>query len=536
MNAVAEFSMLSHGWRRALLVLLAGALAGLSVAPLFILPALFIAFPVLVWTLDGAEARRGVWRTLFGPAFRIGFFFGLGYFLVAIHWVGAAFLVDGGPMVYAMPLGVLALAAVLALFWALGIGFSRLFWSAGAGRLFALALGLGLAEFARGTLFSGFPFDLLGYALTANVEVMQAASLVGVYGLTILVVLLASAPALVWPALDRSLALRLVPVFLVIGALAAQIAYGHVRLRDTPSEPMADVALRIVQPVVPQDIKWQAFARGEIVQRLIDLTTAFTGPDDEGLADITHIVWPEMAIPFFISQEPELFARIARMIPHDALLLTGAPREPYLAGGSPYNALFALNTSGEIVASYDKTRLVPIGETIPLRDQLAALGLGQFVPGADGWAAGTQRPAMSLPGLPPFLPLICYEAVYSGGLGVDGTGAQFLLVLTNDAWFDGTIGIDQGAHHARLRAVEEGLSMVRAANSGISFIVDPLGRIEAQLGAGIVGVLDGAPHAPVAAPPFARFGNWIPAMLLVLCALVALSGHLRWRRTIRRTH
>src|SRR5690606_28621375 len=210
---------------------------------------------------------------------------------------------------------------------------------------------------------------------------------------------------------------RLVPVFAAIAVIAAQLGYGHYRLRETVPQPRDDVVLRLVQPVVPQDMKWQAFAREEIVQRLIDLSTAQTGPNDAGLADITHLVWPEMAIPFFISTEPELFARIVRMIPEDVVLLTGAPREPYLQGAAPYNSIFAINHEGEILSSYDKNRLVPIGEVIPFREQLSALGLGQFVPGADGWAAGTERRLFDVPGLPGFLPLICYEAVYSGGLG-----------------------------------------------------------------------------------------------------------------------
>ena len=533
MNALADTCILSHGWRRALLVLLAGAIAGLSAAPLFILPALFVAFPVLVWTLDGVEARPTLLRRLFGPAFRIGFFFGLGYFLVTIHWVGTAFFVDGGIMLAAMPFAVLLLATVLALFWALGIALARLVWSAGTARLFALAAGLSLAEIARGTLFTGFPFNLLGYALTANLEMMQAASLVGVYGLTFVAILIAATPALVWPSLDRPLAARLAPLFLAIAVIAAQLAYGHVRLRDTLTEPREDIALRLVQPVVPQDLKWQAFAREEIVQRLIDLTTAQTGPDDAGLADITHIVWPEMAIPFFISTEPELFARIARMIPEDVLLLTGAPREPYTEGAAPYNSIFAINTQGEILSSYDKTHLVPIGEVIPFQEQLSAIGLGQFVPGADGWAAGAERRLFEIPGLPGFLPLICYEAVYSGGLGDAVADAEFILVLTNDAWFDGSFGVPQSFHHARLRAVEEGLAMVRVANSGISALIDPLGRVKAQLPAGLVGTLDGAPDRPIAPPPFAQWRHWPFALMVALGALIALAGHWRWRRHAR---
>jgi apolipoprotein N-acyltransferase len=210
MTSFAGYCMLAHGWRRALLLILAGALAALSAPPLFALPALFVALPVWVWSLDGAETGRG-WRRLFGVPFLIGFWFGLGYFLVALHWIGAAFFVDGGWVLAVMPVCLLALCAVLALFWGLASAIAHLFWSHRGDRILALAAALAAAEFARGHLLSGFPFDLLGYALTANDQMMQAASLVGVYGLTLVAALVAMTPALIWPADKRAMTVRLVP-------------------------------------------------------------------------------------------------------------------------------------------------------------------------------------------------------------------------------------------------------------------------------------------------------------------------------------
>src|SRR6185295_13521500 len=170
--------MLAHGWRRFLMLLVAGTIAGLSVPPLFILPALFVTFPFWVWALDGAERRTGLGR-IFGPAFGIGFAFGWGYFCVAFHWLGAAFLLEGGLYLIPMPFAIAALAALIALFWGLASALAYLCWSHGAWRIVTLAAFVGAAEYARGTLFSGFPFDLLGYALTANTEMMQLASAIG---------------------------------------------------------------------------------------------------------------------------------------------------------------------------------------------------------------------------------------------------------------------------------------------------------------------------------------------------------------------
>ncbi|WP_404400371.1 apolipoprotein N-acyltransferase [Pelagibacterium halotolerans] len=532
--------MLSYGWRRAVLMMLAGAIGALSMPPLFILLALFIALPMLVWALDGAEHRDGVLGKLFGPAFRIGFFFGLGYFLAAIHWIGAAFFVDGGWMLVAMPFAVLALAAGLAIFWAFGIAFAHLFWSTGTARIFALAAGLSLAEFARGTLFTGFPFDLLGYALTANVEMMQAASLVGVYGLTVVAILIAATPALVWPAADRSLVTRLVPLFAAIAVIAVQIGWGYQRVQSTAVVPQDGMVMRIVQPVIPQDVKWQAFAREETVTRLIDLSTMRTHPEDQGLDDVTHLVWPEAALPFFLSEEPEYLARIARALPDGIILLSGAPREPYgtddqiVQGAKPYNSIFAFNSEGEVISSYDKTHLVPFGEFLPFDDQLRAVGFSQMVAGTDGWAHGDARRLMTLPGTPPFLPLICYEAIYSGGLGATVENAEFIFVVTNDAWFDGSFGISQLFHHSRVRTVEEGLAMVRAANSGISAIIDPLGRITARMEAGKVGAIKGTPAQPIAKPLFAQVRHVPFYGLAAACALIGLGGFLAGRNKRRK--
>ena len=193
MTWLAETAMLSHGWRRFLLLVLAGAIAGLSIPPWFIVPALFVSFPVWVWCLDGAERQRG-WRRLFGPAFTIGFAFGWGYFTVAFHWLGAAFFVEGGVMIALMPFAILALAAMIAFFWGVGSAVAHLFWSHGPWRIVTLATFVTIAEWLRGHVLTGFPFDLLGYALTPTDEMMQITSVIGIYGLTLVAALLAMTP------------------------------------------------------------------------------------------------------------------------------------------------------------------------------------------------------------------------------------------------------------------------------------------------------------------------------------------------------
>jgi apolipoprotein N-acyltransferase len=522
MTRLAEWTMLAHGWRRFLLMVVAGAVAALSIPPLFLLPALFVAFPFWVWALDGAERRRGL-GLLFGPAFGIGFGFGWGYFTVAFHWLGAAFFLEGGWFLALMPVAILALAALIALFWGLASALAHLCWSHGAWRIVTLTTFLGAAEYARGTLFSGFPFDLIGYALTANTEMMQLASVVGIYGLTLLAALLAMTPALIWPADGRGLAARLVPFFLAIAALAAQIGYGNYRLNSTMVTPRSDLAVRLVQPIITEHSNWALANPPEIVSRLLEVTGNLAGKD--------LVVWPESVFPFFMSSYPEGLARIARALPPETTLLTGAPREPELFGDGSnpgYNSILAIDTNGEVVASYDKSHLVPFGEYLPFAAFWKLFGISQFVPGTNGWAPGDGRRLVSPPGLPAFIALICYEAIFSGDLGADPERAEFILNVSNDEWFDGSIGPAQHAHHTLLRAVETGLPLLRATNSGVTFAADPLGRIIARLAPYAPGFVDVVPPRRLAGGTiFNRFGHLPFLAALALGLVLALVTRTR---------
>ncbi|HEV2514313.1 MAG TPA: apolipoprotein N-acyltransferase [Devosia sp.] len=532
MTWLAETVMLSHGWRRFLIVVVAGAIAAASAPPFFLLPALFITLPVWVWALDGAEHRRG-WRRLVGPAFQIGFGFGLGYFAVALHWLGAAFLQEGGVFLVLMPFAIVGLAAILSLFWGLGSALAHLVWSGGAFRIVTLASFLALAEWGRGHLFSGFPFDLLGYALTANDQMLQLASVVGSYGLTFIAALIAMTPALIWPADQRGLVRRLIPIFLAIAVIAAQVAYGNWRLSTTTLTARTDMKVRMVQPMILEHADWSVADPDAIINQLISLSESQLTPTDPGLTGVTHLVWPESVFPFFLTNYPDGIARIARMLPDTTLLLTGAPREPLGDDGLPipdnpgFNSILAIDSNGEVVASYGKSHLVPFGEYLPFQSFWRLFGINQLVPGTNGWAAGDGRRLMSPPGTPPFLALVCYEAVFPGDIGdrQDVETAQFILNVTNDAWFMGSIGPAQHAHHARMRAVETGLPMLRAANTGMTLSVDPLGRVAAQLAEDQVGVLDVVPSEPVPGGTlFNRVGDlpfWGAVVLGMLGSLVA---------------
>lgn len=497
MTWLAETAMLSHGWRRFVLLLVAGAISALSMPPLFFLPALFVGLPILVWSLDGAERLKGIRRFL-SPAFVIGFAFGLGYFPVALHWLGAAFLQEGGVFVLLMVPGILALSALLALFWGVGTALAHMLWSSGALRLVSLATCLAAAEWLRGHILSGFPFDLIGYGLTANDEMLQLASVTGVYGLTLIALLIAATPALIWPADERGLVARLLPFFLALAVIAGQVGYGNWRLQTTEVTERTDMRARLVQPVTSGHTEWAVADPVAIMDRLIALSETKLTPTDPGLAGVTHLIWPESVFPYFLTSYPDSLARIARMLPPGTTLITGAPREPLTADGKPipdnpgYNSILTINTDGEIVASYDKSHLVPFGEYLPLADFWKLFGIRQFVPGTNGWAAGDGRRLQTPPDTPAFLALVCYEAVFPNDIG-DVASAELIINITNDAWFDGSLGPAQHAHHARLRSVETGLPMLRVANSGATIVVDPLGRITARLAETEVALVDVVP-------------------------------------------
>jgi apolipoprotein N-acyltransferase len=302
---------------------------------------------------------------------------------------------------------------------------------------------------------------------------------------------------------------------------------GALRLAGAAPPPGPGPVLRLVQANIDQHHKWQPELRMQWFRRHLELSAQ--------VADgVRAVIWPESATPYALDQEPEARRLIGQVVPPGGLLLTGGERFD-LASEPPraWNSLFALDPSGAIVARYDKRELVPFGEFLPLRGVLGRIGLKKVTGGTIDFQPGPGRQTLTLPGLPPFSPLICYEAIFPGAVVDPGARPAWLLNITNDAWFGRSSGPYQHLAMARLRAVEEGLPLVRSANTGISAVVDPLGRITARLDLGTTGVLDAALPAPLAAPPpFARFGLWVVVALACLAGATAILADLcRARRT-----
>lgn len=528
---MAHRVIVADGARRALICLASGLFGALALPPLGIFPALIVPMSVAVWLIDGAGASRlQRARSAAGAGWLLGF----GYFVGGLYWLGSAFLVEPDQFAWLMPFGVLGLPAILACFTALGFAIAALFWRSGAARVFALAFGLGVSEIARGTLFTGFPWNVFGMAFGQFPLLSQTASIFGLYGLTAVVIALSAAPATL---ADRSTAGRSPywPTIYAAAAFVGLIAFGAARLSAAKIEFFPQARLRIMQPNLPQDAQFRPSASAEILRRYLELSDRSTSPSTAGLANVTHLIWPESPFPFALGREPQALSMIGATLAGRTTLLTGALRleGDTLSSARAFNSLQVIDGTGQIVASGDKTHLVPFGEYLPAAGLLRAIGLRQFVALPGGFEAGDERRAMSAPGLPPFQPLICYEAIFPGEvmprrLEAGRLRPEFLLNVTNDGWFGMTAGPYQHFAQARLRTIEQGMALVRAANTGISAIVDPYGRVLQELPLGVAGVLDGQLPKPLNPPIFARY-PWIS--VAIVFGLMLLGSLVR-RRSI----
>jgi apolipoprotein N-acyltransferase len=522
--------ILSWGWKRAVIALAAGALSALAMAPFNAWPVLLITFPVMVWLIDGAGAGR--WRGVPAAAMA-GWWFGLGYFVPGLYWIGYAFLVDASTFAWLLPFAILGLPAYLALFTAFGFALARLIWTRDASRVLALASTLTLSEWLRGHVLTGFPWNALGYALTEPLALAQTASLIGLWGLTFLSVAIFASPAVLIDGTSRGRKPWIVPMLALV-LLVAMAIFGSVRLTLHPTSHVAKVKLRIMQPNLQQDVRFNYAAKAEVMQKYLTLSDRASGPQSTGVRDASILIWPESAFPFFLTREADAMAQISDLLPKGTVLITGAVRAPDLPPGTritrAYNSIYVIDHDGSVLSVYDKLHLVPFGEYLPFQNLMEKLGFVQLTKVQGGFIPGERRRTMEIPNAPRVLPLICYEAIFPGDVATRDDRPGWIVNLTNDGWFGISTGPYQHLQQTRLRAIEEGLPAVRAANTGISAVIDPLGRIVARLGLGLEGVLDSS--LPSAIPPtiYARAGD-IPAAAIVIVALIFVIRRRMARRT-----
>ncbi|HYI69949.1 MAG TPA: apolipoprotein N-acyltransferase [Skermanella sp.] len=499
------------GWRRYAAAAAFGGLATLALPPAGAVPVLLLAFPGLLWLLEGAATKRS--------AFFTGWWFGFGHFVLGLYWISFALLTDVAKFWWMMPFAIAGLPALLAIFVGLAtlvlhIACRRLKLS-GLARVLAFAIVWTIFEYLRGHVFTGFPWNLIGYSWTGFLPVLQSVAVIGIYGLGLLTVAVASLPALLSDPSESvmrgraSVAIGLV----LVGAMGLA---GWVRLSQADSTTVPGARLRVVQPAIPQTLKWAPAERARNFERLLELTAE---PAAAGAAPVTHVVWPETAVPFFVERDGGARQAMASVTPPGGSIITGAPRIRVEADGENrfWNSLHAVDGSGAVVASFDKFHLVPFGEYMPLR---GILPVGGIAAGATDFSAGPGPATLSVPGLPPFSPLICYEVIFPGAVKDSHNRPDWLLNVTNDAWYGKTAGPHQHFEIARARAVEEGLPLVRAANTGISGVFDGYGRVTAYLALGERGVVDADLPAALPITPYGRFGDAVLVLLLMSFSLV----------------
>ncbi|MBS0538717.1 MAG: apolipoprotein N-acyltransferase [Proteobacteria bacterium] len=498
--------MKSSAWRTYAAAILAGALAALAMPPLFWLPLAVAGIVFFVRQWDTAPTVRA--------AFLRGWAWGFGHFAVGSYWMVEAFFVPPADFALLGPPAVMGLAVVLGLFYpAVAAGTARwlaLRWPWLAGRyrrLLLLAVLWTMTEWLRGHLFTGYPWNPLGHVWAFATPLLQSASLFGVYGLGMITFLILAAPAAGWRAGIAALA--------VVGL--AGVA-GMSVMAPSDAGPMGPL-VRIVQPNISQAEKMVSADRGTHLRKLLELSRR------PGFEKLAAVVWPETAVSFAVQPNSPALPALSGGAPPGGYLLLGAPRAGASIDDGVWNSLLAIDSEAHERAHYDKVHLVPFGEYIPYHKEFppigGAIGRGSFEVG-DGFTT------LNLPGLPPFSPTICYEAIFPGAVTGPGARPAWLVNVTNDAWFGTSSGPYQHLTSARLRAVEEGLPMIRAANTGVSAVIDGYGRLQASLDMEREGVIDHLVPPPRAPTPYARWGDGTLLVLLLIGVLgIAVRGPSR---------
>ena len=513
-------------WGRLATAFAAGAIATAALPPYHIIPALWLAVPVLLWLLDGCASWRG--------ALLVGWAFGFGHFLLGLSWIAHAFYVD------AQAFGVLAWPAVVGLAFGLGIFFAAaamitqlippaprdgaavVLCRRTAARALLLAAAWMLQEWVRNWILTGFPWNPMATiwsetATPIGLAIQQSVSVIGTFGLSLVTVGAAAllAPLGVVPRLRESAAWAIAPLVL-LGLMAAA---GAARLAAHPTTYVAGVKFRLVQPNVPQAEKWIPELRETLLRDYIRMST------DNRPADVNVVVWGESSVSYLLDRDRPHRELAALAAPENGLLIAGGDRAE--SETRIFNSLYVMDRSGAVRATYDKFHLVPFGEYVPL---------ARYVPleqltGTIGFSAGPGLRTLTVPGLPPFSPLICYEVIFPANVVAPGEPRpEWLLNLTNDSWFGTATGPYQHFATARLRAIEEGIPLVRTANTGISAVVDAHGRVIASLGLNQRGIVDAPlPEKLVSVPLFARLGFLIPLLTATIISCAALVMYRRTR-------
>ena len=494
------------GLKRAIFLILLGLSVVAALPPVYIWPLAVVGISGLFLFLDKAKTKK--------QAFLVGWLFGVGFFGGGLYWLTNAFFVHEDKHGWLVPIAVPALAAAMGIFIGLTALLAYVLWRKGRsdasvyGRIFLFAVAWVILEWVRGWIFTGFPWNLIGTVWGFSDTLMQPAAYLGAYGLSLVTILGLTLGAGVFYVSAQQRIVAGLAVLLLPGLF---FAMGTYRLSDAQTDVHEGVLLRLVQPNIAQKDKWDRNLKVGNFQKHLDLSIA---PSADGKRP-THVIWPETAVTFALNREPNVLKAVASVAPTGGVVITGTPRMTP-RGEKPFqvwNSLMAVNELADIVATFDKAHLVPFGEYIPFRDYIP---LQKITAGGVDFSAGPGLETISITGLPTFSALICYEVIFPNQVLNEKNRADWLLNLTNDGWYGNTPGPYQHLISARMRSIEEGMPLVRVANTGVSVATDAYGRVQKSLGYGIGGFIDVELSKPLSEiPPAARLKSVLWGSLLV---------------------
>lgn len=507
------------GWRRWLLAFVAGLAAASALAPTYLLPMMAVALTVLVLLIDGAGSHEKPRRS----AFVAGWFWGFGYFLAGVYWMALSFFVQADEFAWMAPFAMLGMPAFLALFTGAAAALCAAFWKAGWARIFFFAAVFALVEYARGHILTGLPWNLTGQVFAGSALAAQTAAWYGAYGLSLIAILLSAAPAAGFGGGAK--AKPLLGLWVMLGGAALLLAVGAIRLSLPEPQGEAREIVRIVQPSIPQreKIDWSFWAKN--FERQMEHSRGAIPPDAK-----LFIIWPENGAPL-LGEANSALDVLTKDLPENSVLLAGTVRRERASSSNGvldeerwYNSIAIVEEAPEgrvITGHYDKHHLVPIGEYLPFYDLFKSIGLASLTPYQDrGFYDGPGPQTMSAGGSS-FAPMICYEAIFPGASYPKGQRPDWLVVVTNDAWFGDSSGPRQHLDMARLRSIETGLPMARSANTGVSALIDGKGRILARIPLYQAGKIEAPLPPKLPATLYDRVGDWL--FLLMCLALLLLS-------------
>jgi apolipoprotein N-acyltransferase len=472
-----------------------GLLSGLIFAPFFKITLVF-TLGILAYHTWAANSIR--------QAFSYGFYFGFAHFFIGLYWIAFAILIYLDDFWWALPFALFGLPLFMSLFVSFACAISNLCKNTAMFHL-CFVVSWVLFEWIRSWVFTGLPWNLLGYSLSFSTTMIQSASIWGIWGLSVIVAYIGVGA--MYFLLKRRLDLFFRQVLLSALILISLVIFGKHRLKTFPVS-LSEVTVRLVQPNIPQKDKWNSEDFFNNLQQHIDLSMI---PSDLQKPEI--IIWPESAVPTFINDE-YISKVLSNFLQPEQILISGAINQDFTETKSrQYVSMHGIDYTGRVIFDYNKIHLVPFGEYVPLK---SILGIKKFTHGIADYTKGDKNQRIVVNKLK-IKPLICYEAIFPDLARVSNSQVDMIINISNDSWYGDSPGPYQHFFMTRIRAVENGVPLLRAANSGISAIIDPLGRVIKASALGTQTYLESyIPNKIINATIYSLYPRYIMLFFLIL--------------------